>query len=398
MSKALELRQKRSQVWEAAKAFLESKRSPDGLVSAEDSAVYDKMEADMVALGKEAERLERQSALDLEMAAPTSAPALGQPGAMPGAGGGSGRAGDEYRKSFWSLLRGHRDPAVLNSLKVGEDVEGGYLVPVEYERTLVSGLDEENFLRRVSHVIRTGGDRKIPVVATRGEAAWVDEEGTIPESDDSFGQVTLGAYKLATMIKASEELVADAFFDLGAYIANEFARRIGNKEEEAFLLGDGNGKPTGLLHDTYGGEVGATTSGATALTIDSIIDLFYSLKAPYRRRAAFVMHDQTLKNVRKLKDSTGNYIWQASVKEGEPDRILGRPIYTSVYMPTMEADAKTVVFGDFAYYWIADRQGRTFKRLNELFAVTGQVAFLASQRVDGRLILPEAVKILKQHE
>ena len=132
--------------------------------------------------------------------------------------------------------------------------------------------------------------------------------------------------------------------------------------------------------------------------MDNVIDLYYSLKAPYRRRATFVMHDQTVKNVRKFKDSTGNYLWQPSVKEAEPDRILGRPVYTSVYMPTIASGAKTVLFGDFAYYWIADRQGRVFKRLNELFAVTGQIAFLATQRVDGKLILPEAMKVLQQAE
>jgi len=398
MSKALELREKRAKAWDAAKAFLDAKRTPDGLLSAEDAATYDKMEQDVVNLGKEVERLERQAVLDLEMSAPTSKPAVGQPGAAPGADAKTGRASDEYKRGFWDVLRGKSSPSVLNSLKIGEEESGGYLVPVEYERTLVSGLDEENFIRRLAHVIRTGGDRKIPVVATRGEAAWIDEEGAIPESDDSFGQVTLGAHKLATMIKVSEELVSDAVFNLESYIAQEFARRIGAKEEEAFLTGDGIGKPTGLLHDTYGGQTGTTTSTATSLTVDNIIDLYYSLKAPYRRRATFIMHDQTVKNLRKLKDATGNYLWQPGVKEDEPDRILGRPVYTSVYMPTIEAEAKTVIFGDLAYYWIADRQGRVFKRLNELFAVNGQVAFLASERVDGKLILPEAVKVLEQHD
>jgi len=394
----LELREKRAKAWEAAKAFLDAKRTPDGLLSAEDAAVYDRMEQDVVALGKEVERLDRQAVLDLEMAAPTAKPAVGQPGAAPGADAKTGRATDEYKRGFWNVLRGHRDLDVMNSLKIGEDESGGYLVPTEYERTLITGLDEENIFRRLAHVIRTGGDRKIPVVATRGEASWVDEEGTIPESDDSFGQITLGAYKIATMIKVSEELVADSVFNLESYIAQEFARRIGAKEEESFLVGDGVGKPTGVLDDTYGGQTGATTATATGITVDNIIDLYYSLKAPYRRKATFIMHDQTVKAVRKFKDSTGNYLWQPSVKENEPDKILGRPVYTSVYMPTIEAEAKTVIFGDLAYYWIADRQGRVFRRLNELFAVTGQIAYLATQRVDGKLILPEAVKVLAQHD
>ena len=395
MSKVLELREKRAKAWEAAKAFLDTKRTADGLLSAEDAQTYDKMEQDVVNLGKEVERLERQAVLDLELAAPTAKPAVAQPGAAPGADTKTGRASDEYKRNFWNVLRGKADAAVMNSLKVGEDEAGGYLVPIEYERKLITGLDEENIFRKLAHVIRTGGDRKIPVVATRGEASWVDEEGVIPESDDSFGQITLGAYKIATMIKVSEELVADNVFNLEGYIAQEFARRIGAKEEESFLTGDGIGKPTGLLHDTYGGEVGATAATATNVKVDDIIDLYYSLKAPYRRKATFVMHDQTVKDVRKFKDSTGNYLWQPSVKESEPDKILGRPIYTSVYMPIIAAGAKSVLFGDFDYYWIADRQGRVFRRLNELFAVTGQIAYLATQRVDGKLILPEAMKIMK---
>ena len=286
---------------------------------------------------------------------------------------------------------------VRNALKIGTDSEGGFLVPDEFERTLVEALEEENIFRRLANVITTSsGDRKIPVVASKGTASWIDEEGAIPESDDSFGQVSIGAYKLATMIKVSEELLNDSVFNLESYITREFARRIGNKEEEAFFVGDGTGKPTGILNATGGGQVGVTAASATAITLDEVLDLFYSLKAPYRNKAVFVMNDATIKAIRKLKDGNGQYLWQPSIQAGTPDTILNRPLYTSSYVPTAKAGAKTVVFGDFSYYWVADRQGRVFKRLNELYAVTGQVGFIATQRVDGKLILPEAVKVLQQ--
>jgi len=126
------------------------------------------------------------------------------------------------------------------------------------------------------------------------------------------------------------------------------------------------------------------------------MDLFYSLKSPYRKKAVFVMNDSTVKAIRKLKDGNGQYIWQPSITAGAPDTILNRPVKTSVYVPKIEAAAKTIDFGDFGYYWVADRQGRSFKRLNEVFAVTGQVGFMATQRVDGKLILPEAIKVLQQ--
>ena len=397
MSKILELREKRAKTWEAAKALLDAKRGSDGLLAAADVAAYEKMEAEVVNLGKEIDRLERQAALDAELAKPLSEPLTGKPAAAHSKEK-QGRASAEYRRSFWNVMRSKMPGMeVLNALQVGTDSEGGYLVPDEFERTLVEALEEQNIFRSLAHVIQTSsGDRKIPVVASKGTASWVDEEGTIPESDDAFSQVSIGAYKLGTMIKVSEELLADSVFDLESYISREFARRIGNKEEEAFFTGDGSGKPLGVLAATGGAQTGVTAASATAITADELMDLYYSLRAPYRKSSVFLMNDSTVKAVRKLKDANGQYLWQPSLSAGTPDTLMGRPVYTSAYMPALAAGAKGVLFGDLSYYWVSDRQGRSFKRLGELYAPTGQVGFLATQRVDGRLILPEAVKILQQ--
>ena len=400
MSKILELREKRAKAWDAAKQFLDAKRGADGMLSEEDTATYDKMEQDVMNLGKEIERLERQVAIDAELSKATSTPLTGKPGAKMGKDEKekSGRASDEYKGSFWNAMRVKAPmPSVLNALQEGTDSEGGYLVPDEFERTLVEALEEENVFRTLAHVIRTSsGDRKIPVVASKGSASWVDEEGAYQESDDAFSQVSIGAYKLGTMIKVSEELLADSVFDLEAYISKEFARRIGAREEESFFNGDGKGKPLGILAAAGGAEVGVTAASATAITADEVIDLFYSLKAPYRKNAVWVLNDATVKQIRKLKDTTGQYLWQPSLVAGTPDTILGRPVKTSAFMPTAAAGAKTIAFGDFKYYWIADRQGRTFKKLSELYAANGQVGFMGTQRVDGKLVLPEAVKVLQQ--
>lgn len=399
MSKILELREKRAKAWDAAKQFLDAKRGADGMLSEEDTATYDKMEQDVMNLGKEIERLERQAAIDAELSKATSTPLTGKPGAKMGKDEveKTGRASDEYKGSFWNAMRVKAPmPSVLNALQEGTDSEGGYLVPDEFERTLVEALEEENVFRTLAHVIKTSsGDRKIPVVASKGTASWVDEEGAYTESDDAFSQVSIGAYKLGTMIKVSEELLADSVFDLEAYISKEFARRIGAREEESFFNGDGKGKPLGILAAKDGAEVGVTAASATAITADEVIDLFYSLKAPYRKNAVWVLNDATVKQIRKLKDSTGQYLWQPSLVAGTPDTILGRPVKTSAFMPTAATGAKTIAFGDFKYYWIADRQGRTFKKLSELYAANGQVGFMGTQRVDGKLILPEAIKVLQ---
>jgi HK97 family phage major capsid protein len=107
------------------------------------------------------------------------------------------------------------------------------------------------------------------------------------------------------------------------------------------------------------------------------------------------MHDQTISLLRKLKDGNGAYLWQPSVQAGEPDRLLGYDLYTSPYVPVVAADALAVAFGDFKNYWIGDRQGRTVQRLNELYATNGQVGYISAERVDGKMIMPEGVKLLK---
>lgn len=395
MNKILELREKRAKIWEDAKAFLDSKRDDKGLISDEDTSTYEKMEADVVALGKEIDRLEKQQVLDIELSKAINSPIKLKPEMQSGKEK-TGRASDEYKSAFWRAMRNKYSYDVQNALQVGTDSEGGYLVPDEFEAILIQSLIEENILRQIANIITTSsGDKKIPVVASKGTASWVDEEGNIPDSDDEFSQVTLSAYKVATMIKVSEELLNDSAFNLEKYIAKEFGRRIGSAEEEAFVVGNGTGKPTGIFNSTGGADVGVTTASATTIAMDEIIDLFYSLKAPYRRNATFLLNDATVKKIRKLKDGSGQYLWQPSIKIGQPDTILNKPFKTSTYVPAVASDTKTIAFGDFRYYWIADRQGRSFQRLNELYAATGQVGFRATQRVDGKLTLSETIKVLK---
>lgn len=394
MSKVLELKEKRAKAWEAAKAFLDSKQGSNGLMSAEDAATYDKMEAEVVDLGKEIDRLERQAVIEAELAKATSTPITNKPNTQPGGETKTGRATDEYKRAFWNSMRNKNSYEIQNALSIGTDSEGGYLVPDEYEKKLVEALEDEVFFRSLATVIKTSsGDRKIPIVTSKGEAAWIDEGGQFPESDDSFGQTSIGAHKLATMIKVSDELLNDSVFNIEQYISKEFGSRIGTKEEEAFFIGDGTGKPIGIFNKTGGADIGVTAA-TTSITFDDVMDLYYSLRAPYRNKATWLLNDSTVKAIRKLKDGNGNYIWQPSVREGEPDRILNRPYRTSIYVPELAAGNRVMAFGDYSYYWIADRQGRSFKRLNELFATTGQVGFLASERVDGKIILSEAVKTL----
>ncbi len=393
MSKINELRTQRAKTWEQAKAFLDANRK-NGVLSAEDTATYERMEQEIVDLGREIDRQERLDAFEREMNVPTAKPITERPEANK-AVQKNGRASDAYKDAFWKQVRNQSSYEVRNALQEGVDSEGGYLVPDEFENTLVQGLTENAIIRSHAHVITTSnGLHKIPVVASHGSAAWIDENGAYTESDESFGQVQLDAHKVGTIIKVSEELLNDSAFDLEDYITSEFVRRIGDKEEEAFLTGNGTAKPTGILNATGGGQVGVTAASATAITADELIDLYYSLKTPYRKNAIWILNDSTVKLIRKLKDSTGQYLWQPAIKDGEVNTILGRPYFTSAYAPVAAAGASAVIFGDLSYYWIGDRQGISLKRLNELYAGNGQIGFLASKRLDGKLVLPEAVKLL----
>ncbi len=391
----MELRDKRNKAWEAAKAFVDTKRDKDGLLSDEDTAVYAQMEKKVQDYSAEIERMERQEAIDREMNAATSTPITAKP-STPKVDTKTGRAADAYKDSFWKQMRNKTSVEIRNVLSEGVDADGGYLVPDTYERNLVESLQDETIIRRLAHVFTTAsGSHKIPLVASHGTASWVEENGEIPETTETFGQKFLDAHKLTALIKVSEELLNDSAFDLEDYFRREFARRISSAEELAFITGNGAGKPTGLFDAANGGEIGVTAASATAITADEIISLYHSLRAPYRQKAVWILNDATVAAIRKLKDQNNQYMWQPGLKDGAPDTLLGRPVYTSTAVPTIADGGSVMAFGDLSYYWIGDREGITFRRLNELYAAKGQVGFLATKRVDAKLMLPEAVKLLQ---
>ena len=389
----IELRAKRNKAWEAAKAFAETHTTPAGTLSAEDEATYNKMEQEIVDLGREIQRRERQEALDAELAKPVTTPITAKPMNGKQDAQKTGRASDEYKQAVLTALRSNFRK-ISNVLSEGVDAQGGYLVPEEYDRRLIDVLTEENIMRSLGTHITTSGEHKINIAATKPAAAWIEEGGQLTFGDATFDQIIMDAHKLHVAVKVTEELLYDNAFNLENYIITQFGKALANAEEDAFLNGDGVGKPLGLLATDGGAEVGVTAASATAITADEIINLIYSLKRPYRKKARFICNDQTLAAIRKLKDSTGQYLWQPSLQAGEPDRIMGYAVMTSPYFPTIEGGKAAMAFGDFSYYNIGDRGVRSFAELKELFAGNGMVGFVAKERVDGKLVLPEAVKLL----
>lgn len=382
-----ELMQKRAKVWEGAKVFVESHTSENGTLSAEDNAAYMRMEQEIEDLTTAIDRQQRAEQLEQWLNAPTNTPLTGKPGSGSAGNGRTGRASDEYKAAMIGAFRSNFRN-VSNVLQEGVDADGGYLVPEEYDRRLIDVLEEENIMRSLGTKITTSGQHKINIAATKPAASWIEEGGALTFGDATFSQIFLDAYKLHVAIKVTEELLYDNAFNLENYIVTQFGRALANAEEDAFLNGNGTGKPLGLFAAKGGGTVAETLTAA--IKSDDLLSLIYALKRPYRRKASFILNDQTLASLRKLKDNNGAYIWQPSYQAGEPDRLLGYTVHTSAYAP---ADA--IAFGDYSYYNIGDRGTRSFAELKELFAGNGMVGFVAKERVDGKLVLPEAVQILK---
>lgn len=384
-----ELIAKRAKVWETAKNFVDTHEDKNGVLSDEDTATYNKMEKEIEDLTSAIDRQQRAERREAELNKPINSPIMGKP-IMGEEKTKTGRASDEYREAMLTAMRTNFRN-VSNVLQEGVDADGGYLVPEEYDKRLIDVLDGENIIRSLGTTITTAGQHKINIAATKPAAAWIEEGGALSFGDATFDQIYLDAYKLHVAIKVTEELLYDAAFGLENYIITQFGKALANTEEDAFLNGDGKGKPTGLFAAKGGGQTAGTLTAA--IKSDDLIDLVYGLKRPYRKSTSFIINDAVLASIRKLKDNNGAYIWQPSYREGEPDRVLGYAVHTSSFAP-----ANAIAFGDYSYYNIGDRGSRSFAELRELFAGNGMIGYLAKERVDGKLILPEAVQILKLKE
>ena len=237
-------------------------RTDKGTLSAEDDATYSRMEQDISDLGKEIARMERREALDAELNKPVNHPITGKP-AGDQQTEKKGRASDEYKRE---LLERHAPAGQPPTRSATPCRKAPTARAVTWCRTSMSAPWYRLWRRKTSSAAwpkssrTSSGDRKIPIVTSHGSAAWLDEEDALTESDEVFGQTSLSAYKLGTFLKVSDELLNDSVFDLPSYISTEFARRIGAKEEEAFFVGDGSGKPTGIFAATGGAQTGITAA------------------------------------------------------------------------------------------------------------------------------------------
>ena len=311
MDKILAMREKRAALWEQAKAFLDE-HTQEGRLSAEDAKTYEQMESEVLTFGKDIERMERQTILDAELSRSVGQPITNMPGAALDKDK-HGRASDAYRAAMLKALRTNFRQ-VENVLQEGTDASGGYLVPEEYDKRLIDILSEENVFRTLATTITTSGEHKINIAATKPTAAWIDEGAQLTFGDATFDQMILDAHKLHVAVKVTEELLYDEAFNLESYLIEQFGKALGNTEENAFINGDGTHKPKGILSM---GQTSVTTAGDD-IKADELLTFIYTLKRPYRKNAAFLVNDQTLASIRKLKDNNGAYLWQPSYRWANP--------------------------------------------------------------------------------
>ena len=407
MKSIMDLRNDRTAIWEQTKALLDRSRDPKtGLVPADAVAQYNRMVAQIQRIGDEITRREEQAELERQIygdaapaAKPASAPTIA-PSVTAPVMTGSALASESYTNAFSNMIRGLGNiMEVRDALSVGVDREGGYTVPDTFNKKLVEKLNEHNVIRRMAKVIQTvSGEHKIPIAAAAAEANWIDEAAPIPETTLEFDKISFGAYKLGALLKCTGEFLHDTSIDVEDYVADQLALALAQKEEMAFINGSGQKSPTGLLHDTDGAGIGATTANSGMVTFDDVMRLYYSLGAPYRKDAAFLCNEDLLLKLMLLKESSGQYLWKPSMEIGKPDTLMGKPIVTSAYMPELAEGNKVLLYRSFRYYWAADRGKRTLRRLDELFSLSDAVGFLMTQRVDGKLILKDAMKVLKVKE
>jgi len=285
-----------------------------------------------------------------------------------------------------------RRGVVEDALKADTAVTGGYLLPEEFAAKLVNAVSNRSVLRSICTEIKTNRNTDVPIVNGQGKAAWVPDGAQIPMVRDRFDRVMLRGHALAATIRVSSELIKDSAIDLEKYLADTFADRLTETEEEAFIAGDGVDKPTGLISQA---KVGCETADAGSVSIEDVLNLIFSVPAKHRRNGVLLMNDATLLHLYKLCSKQGPNLWFGKTNDGKDDTFFGMRIARCAAMPEMASGNTPILFGDFKKVFINDQGERGIRRILELYALNDHVGYLIGERVDVKLAVPDAVKGLK---
>ena len=406
-----EMMEKRAAALQHARALLDAAAAENRSLNAEEEQQYNGYDAEIDQLTRDIDR--EQRLCEREEAAQRSANGGHNPARDRQPGGQESRTDDptdsmEYRQSMIRYMAtgqndgrvqfdnygGSETRTILGVSLTGTGATGGVLAPTQLEKALLDYNRDFNIMRKLASVRSSGSDVDIPYTTTHPTAYHVAEGAEFTASTQAWDKVSLKAYKAGALTVVTHEAMQDMFLNMEDWIREEFGMAFADLEENDFVNGTGSGQPTGFLATA---SSALTTASASAVTADELLDLAYAVDRKYRERGAFVMSDTAVKLVRKLKLGNGDYLWQPGLQAGQPDRLLGYEVHTCTKMPAVAASAKPVAFGDFKRYRILDRRGLYIQRLNELYATSGQVGFLAYRRYDGKLLDSAAVKVLTMH-
>jgi len=382
-----ELAEKRKNIFEQAKALLDRAESEGRALDATETEQYGKMNADLDGLRARIDREVEQRQIDADVEA-----SLRNSGVNP-----SGTPAADLSEQFRQLAKGEIrsiDMAAgdfgkaldARALSKGTATAGGNTVPTSFYDRLVEHMVESSGVLQLGPTVlnTTGGEQlDIPVTTSYGAAALVAEAGTIAQSDPAFAKRSLGAYKYGQLVLASRELVEDSAFDLASFIAKVAGRNVGLALGAHLITGTGTAQPTGIVTSASTGVTGGT--GVVGVpTADNLIDLMFSVIAPYRnsQSAGWLVKDSTLGAIRKIKDGSGRYLFEPAATFGMPDTLLGKPIQSDPNVAATGLNAKSVIFGDVSAYFIRYAGGVRFDRSDDFKFDTDQVAFRCLIRAD----------------
>jgi HK97 family phage major capsid protein len=288
------------------------------------------------------------------------------------------------------------------------------LVPEDFRANLISRLMGLTVVRGRAFAVTTVRDAvewpKLEGGNARYTSAvrvtWVDEipaSATTAQTNPTFGMLRIPVHTVMARTDLSRNLLEDSAFNLLDVVAQLFAEAMAVDEDEQFLIGTGGGRPRGILGKRTGANVDpddgitAVNSGsASALTADGLIDLAYGIDSQYRNGANFVMAKNTVRDIRKLKDGNGDYLWQRGLQPGEPDLLLGYPLLESEAMPAVGANNHPIIHGNLRGYMIVDRVGMAVERVQDTTTVgTNKVALFARRRLGGNTIQPYHFNVQK---
>lgn len=384
---AKSLLEKRANVWEQAKGLLDHAASEKRELSAEEEVSYGKMTADIESLRARADQLVSDSA-SADAAEVALRSLMGKPAER--------HQREESTTGLRSLIRGDvrsmefaATVEELRALSKGSATAGGNTVPTSFSSQLLEHLVESSAILTAGATVwntTSGESFVIPKTTAHGAAALVTEGGTIAGTDPAFGNVSLGAFKYGELISVPRELADDTAVDLEGYLARQAGRAVGNALGAHLIAGTGTGQPRGLFLDTTLGATSATVVAGVP-SFDGLIDLFYSVIAPYRNSpaAAWLIKDSTAGAIRKLKDTSGRYLWESSVTAGTPDMILSKPVYTDPFVAATGLNAKSVAFGDLSAYNVRLVNNIRFERSDEFGFDKDLITFRCLIRGDGAL-------------